>query len=278
MKPREWMCALAVSAGLMCSSSFGQITGTVNFEGEEPEPEQIEAIAGVKDCAQHHPDGLYDESVVVVDGKLANVVVSIKPAEGAELSGPVPKKPVKLDQVGCQYVPHVVAVMVNQPFIVANSDPFLHNVHSLAIDNPAFNFAQPNKDPGKKIAPMKTAERYKIKCDVHPWMSAFVSVFEHPFFAVSTEEGTFEIPTKGLEDGTYTLVAWHETLGEQEIEIEVTDGKAEEAEFTFSADGEAAADPVEGTDVALASFEAKGEKKACDRCPKAKGKTLAKAK
>ena len=100
-----------------------------------------------------------------------------------------------LDQKGCQYVPHVLAVMVGQPIIVKNSDPFLHNVHSLAIDNPAFNFGQPNKStPAARSPPMKVAERFKIKCDVHPWMSAYVNVFEHPYFAVTKEDGTFAIP------------------------------------------------------------------------------------
>ncbi len=261
MKPRIWMLALAVSAGL-CSVSFGQIKGTVKFDGTAPEPAEVD-MAAIKECAEQHPDGIFDESLVVTDGKLQNVVVSIKPAEGAELKGELPKTPLKIDQKGCQYVPHVAAMMAGQEFIVANSDPFLHNVHSLALDNPAFNFGQPTVDPGKKMEPMKVEERFKIKCDVHPWMAVFVNVFSHPFFAVSKEDGTFEVPTAGLADGKYTLVAWHETLGEQEAQVEVKDGKAD-ATFSFKAEA-AAAEPVKGSvEVTLAAAQTSAEpKKAC---------------
>jgi plastocyanin len=252
--------ALAVSAGLGvgASAAFADVTGTVSFEGDAPEPEQIN-MAAVKECAQQHPDGAFDESIVVNDGKLANVVVSIK----AEPGGEVPKQAAVLDQKGCQYKPHVLAVMTGQPISVRNDDPFLHNVHSLAIDNPAFNFGQPNKDPGRKVDPMKVAERFKIKCDVHPWMSAHVSVFEHPYFAVSREDGTFKIPGN-LPDGDYKLVAWHEKFGEQEKDIKIAGGKAEGADFSFKAEGASAGDANNPAlaDVKLAVFNAKSEKTA----------------
>ena len=268
MQLRRRMFALAVAAGLGFGSSvsLADITGTVSFEGDAPEPEAID-MAAVKECAQQHPDGAFDQSIVVTDGKLANVVVSIKPADGQALEGQAPAQSVKLDQKGCQYSPHVAAVMVGQPILVANSDPFLHNVHSLAIDNPAFNFGQPNIDPGRKVDPMKTPERFKIKCDVHPWMNAFVSVFEHPFFAVSKEDGTFTIPGK-LPDGKYTLVAWHEKFGEKEEKITVKDGKADK-DFSFKPEA-AAIDPVGKTIELAASSEKKttaaGAEAACSSC------------
>ena len=287
MQMRRRMFALALSAGLgLCASTtLADITGTVSFEGEAPEPEAVD-MAAVKECAQQHPDGAFDPSIVIADGKIANVVVSIKPADGQALEGKAPAQPAKLDQKGCQYSPHVIAVMVGQPIVVANSDPFLHNVHSLAIDNPAFNFGQPNIDPGRKVDPMKTPERFKIKCDVHPWMSAFVSVFEHPFFAVTKEDGTFTIPGK-LPDGKYTLVAWHEKFGEQEKEIEVSGGKAEGADFSFKAEGADAGKALEPVvpEVKVASFSAKAEttksgaeakKPCCEKCETATPKTVAK--
>ena len=288
MQLRRRMLALAVSAGLglFASSSYADISGTISFEGEAPEPEQI-AMAAVKECAQQHPDGAFDPSIVINDGKVANVVVSIKPADGQALEGQAPTAPAVLDQKGCQYTPHVIAVMTGQPISVKNSDPFLHNVHSLAIDNPAFNFGQPNVDPGRKVDPMKTAERFKIKCDVHPWMSAQVSVFEHPYFAVSKEDGTFTIPGN-LPDGKYTLVAWHEKFGEQEKEIDVAGGKAEGADFSFKAEGANAGDAASPVEVKLAVFSAKSEtikagaekKPCCENCAPSKkdaAKTVAKA-
>ena len=272
MQMRRRMFALALSAGLGLSASsvLADISGTINFKGEAPEPEQID-MAAVKECARQHPDGAFSDTVVVTDGKLANVVVSVK----AEPGGQAPAQPAVLDQKGCQYVPHVIAVMTGQPIVVKNSDPFLHNVHSLALDNPAFNFGQPNVDPGKKVEPMKVAERIKIKCDVHPWMSAHISVFEHPYFAVSKEDGTFTIPGS-LPDGEHTLVAWHEKFGEKEIKVNVAGGKAEGADFEFEA-AAAQADDAQNpatAEVKLAVFKAKGEttkagaeKASCENCP-----------
>ena len=235
MQMRRWMLALAASAGLGvgASASFADIKGTINFEGNAPDPEQID-MSAVKECAQQHPDGAFDESVVVNDGKLANVIISVKEAPAG---GQAPTAPAVLDQKGCQYKPHVLAVMVGQPIAVRNDDPFLHNVHSLAIDNPAFNFGQPNVDPGRKVDPMKVAERFKIKCDVHPWMSAHVSVFDHPFFAVSKEDGTFTIPGN-LPDGEVTLVAWHEKLGEQKTQVTVGGDGSGSTAFVFKTPSE----------------------------------------
>ena len=96
MKPRTWTLALALSAGL-CSASFAQVTGTVKFEGQAPEPQQLD-LGATKECADMHPDGVFDESLIVNDGKVQNVVVSIKPADGQKLAGEAPKTPLKLDQ------------------------------------------------------------------------------------------------------------------------------------------------------------------------------------
>ena len=262
MQMRRWMLALAASAGLGVGASavFADIKGTVSFEGEAPEPAQID-MSAVKECAQQHPDGAFDQSLMVADGKLANVVVSVKTDPGGE----VPKEPAVLDQKGCQYSPHVIAVMTGQPVMVKNSDPFLHNVHSLAIDNPAFNFGQPNIDPGRKVDPMKVAERIKVKCDVHPWMSAFISVFEHPYFAVTKEDGTYTIPGN-IPDGDVTLVFWHEKLAPEgkEVTVKVAGGKAEGADYSFKAEGAKADDannPAIAT-VKLAAFQAKADPKA----------------
>ena len=281
MKARRMMSALALAAGVGLSSvAFADIKGNVKLEGDAPEPAQID-MSSVKDCAAQHPDGAFEETIVATDGKLANVIVSVKPADGQTLEGKKPDKPAKLDQKGCQYHPHVIAVMVGQPIVVVNSDSFLHNVHALSIDNPAFNFGQPTKDPkGREVNDLKTAERFKVKCDVHPWMGAHVQVFEHPYFAVSKEDGTFTIPGN-LPDGEYTLVAWHEKLGEKETKVTVAGGKAEGADSTFNvADAKADAGLAEPV-VKLASLEkavsVKGE--ACCEVSKAKAaRTVVQAK
>jgi plastocyanin len=210
------------------------ITGTVRFDGDAPEPQQID-MSPVRECAAQHPDGVFDEGLVVHNGRLANVVVYVKPAAGQALPQARPTRPAVLDQRGCQYHPHVLAVQVGQQIAVTNNDNFLHNVHALSLDNPAFNFGQPTKDPqGRKVEPMRAPEVFKVKCDLHPWMGAVVYVVEHPFFAVTKEDGTYTIPV-GLPDGQYTLVAWQEKLGERQAVVDVKDGKAEGADIVFRA-------------------------------------------
>jgi hypothetical protein len=278
MKVRTAVAALAMAAGLSLSSfALADITGKVSLDGKPPEMKDID-MSGVKECAAQHPDPVQEQTVVADEkGNLANVIVAIKKEEGKDLPGEVPKEPAVLDQKGCMYEPHVLAMMTGQEFVVKNQDPFLHNVHSLSMINPAFNFGQPTKDDGKKIEPMKAAEYFRVKCDVHPWMSAYVGVFEHPYFAVTKEDGTYDIKTEGLPDGEYTLTFWHERYASDPDnlpteKITVKDGKAEAPEHKFKADSSAMAQPAkEGSAVLAAS-----QSKAAPSCPACSVPTLAK--
>lgn len=243
MRLSAWLCATALWAGL-CTASFAQISGKVTLDGTPPDMPQVKGISSVPQCAALHKDPVYDDSVVAGDkGELANVIVFIKPAEGQKLEGPQKTDPAVLDQKGCMYTPHVLAVETNQPVVARNSDAFLHNIHSMAIDNPAFNFAQ---FAGDKQLPQFTAvETFTMKCDVHPWMKAVIRVFDNPYFAVSNEDGKYTIDTKGLKDGTYTVQAWHEVYKDSEPQaVEVKDGKAaKEVDFKFKAQKSASAAP-----------------------------------
>jgi plastocyanin len=229
--------AAGASLSLLGAANFAaaDITGSVKLDGKAPEMAEID-MSAVKECKAQHQDPVYEVSVVVGEkGELKNVVVALKPDDPGALGGEVPKTPAVIDQKGCQYIPHVLAVMVGQEMLIKNDDPFLHNVHSQAQTNPNFNFGQPNKDDGKKVDSPKAAETYKVKCDVHPWMGAWVAVFEHPFFAVTGDDGKFTI--KGNPpDGDYKVVAWHEKYGTQEGTVSVKDGKGE-VNFTFKAEG-----------------------------------------
>src|SRR5689334_1824215 len=114
------------------------------------------------------------------------VVVSIKKEDSPDLpAGTPPSTPAVIDQKGCMYEPHVLAMMTGQELVVKNSDPFLHNIHTLSQVNPAFNKAQPNKNDGEKVEAPKAPESFHVKCDVHPWMSMYIAVFDHPYFAVT---------------------------------------------------------------------------------------------
>ncbi|HZL36586.1 MAG TPA: hypothetical protein VFC78_14800 [Tepidisphaeraceae bacterium] len=265
MKTMSVLSALALSAGL-CGASFGQITGTVMLKGKPPEMKQIDAVKTVPACAMLHKDPVFEETVVTGDkGELANVVVSIKTPEGKDL-GTAPTTPAVLDQKGCMYRPHVVAVMVDQPLEVQNSDPFLHNVHTLSFDNAAVNVGMVNA--GKKVLePFKAVETFKVKCDVHPWMSAWIRVLDNPYFAVTSADeksiGTYSIDTKGLPDGEYSFIAWHEKYGTSpEQKVKVTGGKAQ-VNFTFDAAKKPSAQATPVKEIHLASANAIADCPAC---------------
>jgi plastocyanin len=143
-----------------------------------------------------------------------------------------PAEPVVLDQKGCCYSPHVFGAQVGQKLVVRNSDPVTHNVHSFAKKNKAFNQSQ--QSGGKAIEQVLDKEEVlmQLKCDIHGWMSSYVGVVPHPFFAVTGAAGSFEIT--GLPPGEYTLSAKHEVFGAQKTTITVSEGGTVEASFTFA--------------------------------------------
>jgi plastocyanin len=176
---------------------------------------------------------IYDDSLLVnAAGTLENVVVSITAGLPPDGTFEPPSEPVVLDQKGCMFQPHVVASMVGQSVVVKNSDPLLHSVHSMdAEEAPAFNFAQPTIGQ-RAVQPIRVVETFRVKCDLHPWMNAWVRVFNHPYFSVTQADGAFSI--RNLPPGTYRIKAWHELLGVQEKQIQVTRGKPATVEFVFS--------------------------------------------
>ena len=270
MKRSGWLSTLSAVAlsAAVGSASYGQVTGTVKLEGKAPARPPITAIGQNPDCAKLHKEPVLDETVVAdKDGNLANVSVFIKGAPKA----PAPKDPVVIDQKGCVYAPHVVSVTVGQPLHASNSDGFLHNVHTLPELNEPTNMAQPAKtdENGQPLKPLKAAEFFKVKCDVHPWMSAYVGVFDHPFHSVTLEDGSFEIPTAGLKDGDYEIAAWHEKYKELKGQkITVKGGKAE-ANLKFKA-AAAAAEPKADDKAVVLTSAAK-----CDGCCEKADKTKA---
>jgi plastocyanin len=253
MKITGWLCALALSAGF-ATMSFAQVTGKVTLMGKPPEMAEIAAIKVTPGCAEQHKNPVYEEKVVTGEkGELANVAVYIKTPEGKTLGKPL-TTPAVLDQIGCIYHPHVIALTVGQPLIARNSDAFLHNVHTLPFDNAAVNIGQPNKGE-KTLEPFKAVETFKVKCDIHPWMAAWIVVLDNPYFAVSSADpktmGTFSIDTKGLPDGEYTFIAWQEVYGEQPpVKVKVTGGKAE-VNFTIDAAKKASAAPFKQIKLAM---------------------------
>ena len=213
------------TAGEMGSAS---VRGTIRFEGDVPNlrPLRMDADPG---CAKKHDTDVMPEVLVLGENNaLANVFVRVTEGISGSYSS---SEPVVLDQEGCRYTPHVVGVLTGQPFKILNSDGLLHNVHGLPEKNSAFNRAMPAAVTEADYV-FDSEEIFKIKCDVHPWMGAWVGVSSHPFFDVSTTDGTFEIAS--LPAGDYTIEAWHERLGAQTATISVAEGDSVESNFVFT--------------------------------------------
>ncbi|HWE01751.1 MAG TPA: carboxypeptidase regulatory-like domain-containing protein [Tepidisphaeraceae bacterium] len=197
----------------------GVAIGRVTFVGTRPRLPAL-AVSADAHCAGRHPDGVPDESVVISDdGSLANVFVYLKDAPASDGAG---REPALIDQVNCQYMPHAVAMQVNQPLRVKSSDPIFHNVHVQSIENPAMNLAE--VQPGEQTVKFAKPEMMRVRCDVHPWMKAIFGVFDNPWFAVTGADGKFRIDN--IPPGTYTLTAWHERFGEKTQTVRIdADGK-----------------------------------------------------
>lgn len=224
---------------LVCSAlqlvRAGDITGTITLKGTAPAeadigPKMQEASA---DCAALYagkPLPTTHFYVVGSGGELADVVVSLKEAPAGTKSTGAGAEPVVIDQKGCVYTPTILAVQTGQKVIVKNSDPCVHNVHTVPNVNDSVNQVQMPGGADLTFTFDKPEPFLKFQCDVHPWMYAWVSVFDHPYFAVSGKDGKFTI--KNVPPGKYTLQAVHRKLGTQTAEIEVkADGAAQNFNF-----------------------------------------------
>lgn len=219
---------------LLCSTLpawSATVSGTITFEGNAPKMRPINMDSDPI-CASKHTEPVLAEILVLGEGQtMANVLVRI--TEGLpKMSHPLPKQPVVLTQEGCRYSPHVFVVRAGQPLQVLNPDATLHNVHGFAKENPEFNTTM-TKSVTKKTLQFEKAEApFAFKCQIHPWMTAYCAVLDHPFYAVTQEDGQFEI--NDLPAGTYTLEAWHERLKVLTATITVENDGAIQQDFTFS--------------------------------------------
>lgn len=172
--------------------------------------------------------------VVGKNGEFGDVIVSLKDASGNNITGKstgASAPPAVLDQKGCLYEPQLLVIQTGQKLIVKNSDPCIHNVHTTSTaGNPEHNDVQLQGAPDLHYTFDKPEMFMKFQCDIHPWMFAWVSIFDNPYFSMSDKDGKFVI--KDVPPGKYTVVADHRKLGEQTQTVEVTD-KDVTVNFTF---------------------------------------------
>lgn len=208
------------------------VTASVKFEGTPPPAEMITLTGDPKCVSENGAPQRASETVVVGDNQaLQNVFVYVKDGLG-RFSFPIPTEPVVLDQDKCRYTPHVVGVRVGQPLQVHNGDPLLHNVRSNAVINQAFNKSTPVEGMTFDHTFATREVMVPFKCDVHGWMSAYVGVLDHPYFGTTAADG--KVSLGNLPPGTYTIEAWHESLGTKTQQVTVGAKESKDVSFSFS--------------------------------------------
>lgn len=217
----------------------GTIVGHVKYMGPTPvnpiirmgaDPRCNKLYAGKRPTSQAF--------IVGADGAFANVLINL---DGSFPGSPAPSTPVVLDQKDCQYTPRVIAGQIGQTLQVKNGDPTDHNIHSASMAGNDFNTTQTIN--GKPLEfKLKAGEILRVRCDNHTWMTGFIGIFDHPYYAVSGTDGSFTIAN--VPAGKQTVKAWHEVMGMQTQMVEVTPGKTTTVEFTFAPGQRGAAAPV----------------------------------
>jgi len=213
------------------AATAGNIDGVVAFDGAAPKNEPIKMNADPV-CVKENPTPQTQETYEVAYGKLANVFVYVKDGLGNYSYDP-PAGAVTIDQKGCRYHPHILALRIGQKLEIVNNDPTLHNIHALPKSNAEFNTGQPIQ--GMKTEHVFNSKEIMVpfKCDVHGWMNAYLAVMDHPYYAITGADGKFSL--KGLLPGTYTVEAWHEKAGTQTAQVTIGAKETKEANFTFKA-------------------------------------------
>jgi plastocyanin len=218
------LCPARVAA----AAEGGTIKGRITFTGKEPGNRVIRM--GVDPmCAAANAGNRPVNEVYLVgdDNTLGNVFVKL---EGSFPATPVPSQPVEIDQLACFYKPRVVGARVGQALRMKNGDNLLHNVHSDSTKGNGFNFAEPVKGMQRDIT-LKDEEMLRIGCDVHRWMTAWVGIVSHPYFAVSDIKGTFTIAN--VPAGRRNITAWHEALGTLTKAVDVKAGQTATVDFIY---------------------------------------------
>jgi plastocyanin len=212
-------------------ASVGTIVGEVQFQGPVPEQRVLD-LTGFPDCAARHQGPVYAGDALVKDGKLQNVLVFVKQGLDDRVFA-VPTDPVVINQEGCVFVPRVAGAQVDQAVRFLNSDPLAHNIHATPQNSPAWNFILGMKGAARSVTVRRPENVVELKCDIHPWMKAFLGVFDHPYFTVTGSDGHFEL--RNVPAGQYVIEAWHERFGTQTVNVTLAPKETKVVSFVFQA-------------------------------------------
>lgn len=218
------------SASSGSTADTAVVRGIVHFTGTAPKPGIIR-LDGDKTCVELNQSNERQVTEILIGegNTLQNVFVYVKDGLNGRQYAP-PTEPVVIDQHRCEYVPHVFGIQVGQPLAIRNSDPLLHNIRADGKQN-AFNLGEPAPMTVTRV--FATSEvMIPVKCDVHAWMRAHIGVVDHPFFAVTGNDGTFAL--RNMPAGTYTIEAWHEKLGTTTTQVTIGADESKDVSFTFA--------------------------------------------
>lgn len=220
----------AVAGALIAlqADSGGSIRGKAVLSGQAP---RAKIIAVSPECP--HEEKLRSEQVVVKEAQGENRLQWVAVYISSKIEGKFepPREAILIDQRECRFAPHLAIAMVNQAVTFRNSDPTCHNVHGEPKVNREFNFSLSKAGTEKTLNFPSAEAAFGVRCDLHTWMGLHLLIVDHPFFAATGEDGTYEI--RGLPAGEHELTFWHEKYGERKVKVKVAEGKASTQDITF---------------------------------------------
>lgn len=207
---------VALLANAALAQGWGSLKGRIVYDGAPPKQGTITPTKDQQFCGKHQ---IPDETLVVNSANkgVKNVIVSLYLSRSDKAPTPhadyakTATEPARLDNVNCRFEPHILPVRTGQPVVLGNKDTVAHNTKIDFLNNSPINpLIPPNADVTQKFSARELLPS-TVSCNIHPWMTARVYVQDHPYVAVTDEDGNFEL--KNLPAGEWTFLVWQEKSG-----------------------------------------------------------------